>query len=115
MPRPGVGRTKKATELVLTALTNFNNISGTSIGKISEYVSNEYDMKEGPFRRLITKAIDRGLAFGAIKKIRNKYAIGDVIHYIRDIKGDMSHIRARKLKTHSKRKNKHRRKTHRKV
>lgn len=95
MPRVLMENTKKAAQLVVATLSKFNNTRGIPMKKITDYLRKEYAFNEINMKMVIRKAIDRGVAFGAIKKINGKFALGDVLHYVRNIKADTSRTRSK--------------------
>jgi hypothetical protein len=90
---------KQAARLVLTAIKNLNMEGGATLKHISNYINEKYPQcqsNESNLRRIIEKAI----AFGALKRIRNKYMLG----------GILDHIVQGKRRSRSKRKRRRRRK-----
>lgn len=95
-------RTKKTAQLVIAALGDMNQASGTSINKIIDYVSKEYAVTESDFKKLVRKALDRGIAFGAIKKVRGRYTIGDVIQHVKTMIQNQPKVTTMKRRRRSK-------------
>ncbi|KYB27635.1 hypothetical protein TcasGA2_TC033076 [Tribolium castaneum] len=93
---------KAAARLVLTAIRNLNIDGGASLKHISSYIREKYPQcqsNESTLRKVIAKAV----AFGALKRVRNKYALGDILDHI---------VEARRRRAKSKSKRRRRRQKH---
>lgn len=74
-----------ATRLVLTAIKNLNMADGASLRHINSYIKKKFpkcQSNEGELR----KVIDQAVAFGAIKRTRNRYTLGEILNHIVEAK-----------------------------
>lgn len=93
---------QKTAHLVLSALGDLSSQRGASIKKICDHVSKEYAVTENDFKRMVKKTLDRGIALGAIKKIRGgRYTLGELVNYVKSIK-----IRGPRIETMKRRRKK---------
>lgn len=101
---PSVRRSKKTAQLIMTALHEIGQAKGCTMDKICNFILKKYAVPEKDFKKYVNKAINRGLAFGAIKKCGGGFAIGEAVDKIRENRRPRS--RSKKDK-HGKRRRRH--------
>lgn len=73
-------RAIKTARLMLAAIGDLRN--GASKDAITQHIGASVTNKD--ISKYLNKAINRGIAFGAIKKLRGRYHLGDVMQGIRE-------------------------------
>ncbi|GJQ66267.1 hypothetical protein Trydic_g4317 [Trypoxylus dichotomus] len=70
-------------KLILAAISNLRD-NGASKEEITQYIENEFSVADKDVSEQINKALENGVAFGAIKKLQGRYYLGDVMEGIRE-------------------------------
>lgn len=77
--------TPKSLQTAKLVLAAIGDIGGSaSKDEIADHIETQFAVPNKDFSKHLTKAIERGIAFGAIKKQRGRYILGDVMEGVRE-------------------------------
>lgn len=77
-------RTRETAQLVLAALSDISDAKGASMESICDYIAKEYSVPDKNIESYVNNAFEKGVAFGAIKKCRGRFTIGEALDKIRE-------------------------------
>lgn len=80
---PPTPKSLNAAKLVLAAIGDLHD-NGASKNEIAEYIENEFAVPNKDIGQYLSRAIENGIAFGAIKRQRGRYYLGEAIDGIRE-------------------------------
>ncbi|XP_017778624.1 PREDICTED: uncharacterized protein LOC108564179 [Nicrophorus vespilloides] len=97
--------------LVLSAISELRDTQGSTVKAITDFIENEYDVPEKEYKRYLRGTLQKGVAFGAIKKNRGKYQLGEVLNKLKKVSGirEMKGRRRRSRSGHRRRRRSRRR------
>ncbi|KAK9687844.1 linker histone H1 and H5 family [Popillia japonica] len=94
-------RALKTAKLLIAAIDEIRD--GASKEDITQHLATEFAVPNKDISKYLNKAINKGIAFGAIKKLRGRYHLGDVMECVR-----MHRRRRRKSRSRSRRRRRRR-------
>lgn len=71
-------RSRKAALLVVAALNEIGKKNGSTLDMIERHIEKEYAVPKSEIKSYLKRVVTRGIAFGAIRKLRGKLYPGDV-------------------------------------
>lgn len=73
--------TRKTARLLVAAISDTSEFStrGVSLQFIKDYIIQEFAVSEKEINRNLLRCLKSGIRFGAIKRYRGKYLLGDVL------------------------------------
>ncbi|KAK9745420.1 linker histone H1 and H5 family [Popillia japonica] len=78
MVTPPTPKTVNAAKLVLAAIGELKD-GGASKDEIAQYLETELSLPDKDVGKYLNKAIDNGIAFGAIRRLHGRYYLGEAM------------------------------------
>ncbi|GJQ71347.1 hypothetical protein Trydic_g11080 [Trypoxylus dichotomus] len=103
---PPTKQSLKAAKLMLTAIEELRDEGKpATVDTITQYIEDEFSVSNREVARYLGKALERGVQFGAIKKMNGRYYLGSVMEGIRE------HRRRRRRRSSGRRRRRRRRRS----